>query len=123
MTILLVDDEYAIVETLRDALESEGYDVVVAANGDQAVERAREAKPQLVLMDIMMPRCDGLTATRRLRDQPDTASIPVALMSAAAPAPDELRTLGNLAGYVRKPFDLERLLRLIAAALAQPALA
>ena len=67
--ILVVDDEQDILELIRHTLNKEGYEVHVAANGQQAVEKAKKIKPSLILMDVMMPVMDGMEACRQLKDQ------------------------------------------------------
>src|SRR5690606_17265254 len=81
--VLVVDDEYAIVETIVDVLEGEGYESSSASNGREAIERARETRPDLIIMDSMMPVMDGSEAYREMSRDPELASIPVVLMSAA----------------------------------------
>jgi CheY-like chemotaxis protein len=110
-TILLADDEYAIVEALSALLLDEGYQVVAAANGEEALARLADATPDLVIIDVMMPRLDGREVVRLMRETPAWKDVPVIVMSAAARplTPDQL---GD-AVFLRKPFDVSVLLKAI----------
>ncbi len=110
-TILLADDEYAIVEALTALLLDEGYGVVTAGNGEEALARLREVTPDLVILDVMMPRLDGREVLRLMRATPAWAKIPVIVMSAAA-RPLTPAQLGD-AVFLRKPFDVSVLLKAI----------
>jgi len=85
-TILLVDDEYSIVEVLTHLLEEEGYTVVTAANGRDGLDRASEKVPDLVITDLMMPIMDGDELLRELRKSAALRKVPVILIT-SAPAP------------------------------------
>ncbi|MBI2297352.1 MAG: PAS domain S-box protein [Armatimonadetes bacterium] len=105
-TVLVVDDEAPLAAVLRDILEGEGLDVLVAGDGATALRIAAETVPCLALVDIMMPVMDGLTLCRRLREDPRTETMPIVLVSALA-RPEDV-TQGLAAGaddYIRKPFD------------------
>ena len=80
--ILVVDDEQDILELIRHTLNKEGYEVHVAANGQQAVEKAKKIKPSLILMDVMMPVMDGMEACRQLKEDPETATLPIIFLTA-----------------------------------------
>lgn len=114
--VLVVDDDEAIRSLLVDLLSDEGYDVVEAVNGAQAVERALADGPAAVLMDLMMPIMSGVEATATLKGDPRTAHIPVFAMSAG-------RTLDRLGAsvpadrFIAKPFDLAQVLAAIADAV------
>lgn len=86
--ILIADDDPIIIKLLQVNLELDGYEVVTAEDGVEAVERAIETKPDLVILDIMMPRMDGWTALQELKRQPETAKAPVVLLSAKAQQED-----------------------------------
>ena len=104
--VLVVDDDPVIQKLLKVNFEMEGYDVIVASDGLEGLQRARRDRPDVVVLDIMMPKMDGLEVVRALKADPDTASIPVLLLSAKAQSAD-LRA-GDDAGaddYVTKPFD------------------
>ena len=108
-TILIVDDEPAIVDLLSQFLEDEGYRVVSAGDGLAAWETARKLQPDLVIADVMMPRMDGFTLVDRLNDGKNP--VPVILMSAAV----ESRRQG--VPFIAKPFDLGELLDLVSSYL------
>jgi DNA-binding response OmpR family regulator len=110
-TILLVDDEYALLEGLAVLLEHEGYRVVTAANGKDALDRAIEVKPDLVLTDLMMPIADGRELVREMRKTKGLDTTPVVMMSASprgVALSDDGATI-EVAGYLRKPFRWESL--------------
>ena len=115
-TVLVVDDEPAIRELMAEVLRDEGYAVVLAADGRQGVDVFVRERPDLVLMDVMMPEFDGREAYLAMRALPERVDVPVILMSAAAPVdPAELGVV-----FLPKPFDLERLLRAVETALGGP---
>ena len=77
--VLVVDDEQDILELIRHSLAKEGFEVHIAANGAQAVEQAKKVKPEIIIMDVMMPVMDGMEACRQLKEIPETKNIPVIL--------------------------------------------
>lgn len=102
--ILVVDDELDILEIIRHALNKEGFEVHIAANGFQAIEQTRKIKPDLILMDVMMPVMDGMEACRQLKEDPDTKNIPIVFLTARSEEFAELA--GFEAGaddYISKP--------------------
>jgi CheY-like chemotaxis protein len=113
-TILIVDDEYAIVETLVDLLEEAGHTCVSAANGRDGVELAKEKHPDLIVMDVMMPVMDGREALQVMSHDPELSKIPVILMSAAPRSVALPEELDEHVAYLKKPFDLHEFLRTIA---------
>ncbi len=108
--ILVVDDEPTICEFIHEFLEDEGYQSVCAGNGAEALEQIQRTRPDLVLMDIMMPGLDGREVVRQLQEHPTYSAIPVILMSAAVRW-DE--AIDGPIQFISKPFDLDRLLRMI----------
>jgi DNA-binding response OmpR family regulator len=114
--ILVVDDEPDILLLLRMNLEAEGHDVLLAADGEMALARIAEHKPDLVLLDVMMPLLDGWGVLQALQGQ-DRA---VVMVSAKADPRDAQRALelGAL-DYLTKPFDLDRLLAVVEEQLAR----
>jgi CheY-like chemotaxis protein len=111
--ILVVDDDPDVRGFLQTLLESEGYHVDTASNGLDALMIARGAKPDLIVLDFMMPSLDGKGfRDAQLRD-PGIASIPVVLTTAAADAPSLGRALGAAACF-QKPFDLDQFTRTLA---------
>ncbi len=110
--ILVVDDEVAIVRVLKDRLEMEGFEVLTAYDGAEGVEIARKEQPDLIIMDITMPNMDGLTASKILRETPETAHIPIVMLTARGQESDE--KAGYQAGvtlYFTKPFSTRQLVR------------
>ena len=103
--ILVADDEPYILMALTDAVEMEGYDCVTAINGKEAVERAREEIPDLILLDIMMPYKDGYEVCQELKADEKTRGIPVIMLTAKSQQVDIQR--GKDVGaddYITKPF-------------------
>lgn len=103
--ILVADDEPYILMALTDAVEMEGYDCVTAVNGREAVEKAREELPDLILLDIMMPYKDGYEACEELKADDQTKGIPIIMLTAKSQQVDIQR--GKEVGaddYITKPF-------------------
>jgi CheY-like chemotaxis protein len=120
MKILLAEDEPDIQFVVRIALEDAGHHVAIVDDGQAAVERARFERFDVVLLDVMMPRLDGLGACRLLKDDPRTRDLPVVFLTARSQQAEVeagLR-LGAL-GYIVKPFDAFTLADEIAALLAR----
>ncbi|WNZ61950.1 response regulator [Myxococcus sp. MxC21-1] len=115
--LLIVDDELAIVEALQDILSVEGYDVDTAFNGAEGLHRMADAKPDLVLLDLMMPVMDGREMLRRMREDDGLRGIPVVVMSAGRISEEERR---SSARFLAKPFELDVLLDTIAELLVEP---
>ena len=105
-TVLVADDDPVILRLIQVNLELEGYDVFLAQNGEEAVELARAEKPDLVILDIMMPRLDGYQACERLKADDETRDIPVVFLSAKAQQSDiEKGKAFGVEEYLTKPFD------------------
>lgn len=104
--VLVADDEQAITELVAFALEMEGYLVIQAADGPEALRLARLEHPDLAMVDIMMPGLDGREVSRQIKSDPRTADIPVLLFS-AAPNPDLSKAMAD--GFMPKPFDVTSL--------------
>jgi DNA-binding response OmpR family regulator len=118
--ILVVDDDQVIQQLLKVNLELEGYAVDVAEDGEEALEMFDARQPDLILLDIMMPRLDGWEVCRRLKEGEDSANVPIVLLSARAQEADVQRgTEMGVAAYVTKPFDPIQLLDLVADILAK----
>ncbi len=112
--ILVAEDNQANIDVLQDYLRSKGFEVLVARNGDEALERAHEAAPALILMDIQMPGMDGLEAIRRLRANAQLHAIPIIALTALAMPGDRQRCLAAGADeYMTKPVNLRALQALI----------
>jgi diguanylate cyclase (GGDEF)-like protein len=117
-TILVVDDDEDIVRVIRVNLELEGFRVVTAQDGQEALEVAIEDPPELVLLDIMMPRMDGLTALKRMRSHPALAGTSIVLLTARGLTEDRVRGLELGADdYITKPFDVVEMLARVKAVL------
>jgi CheY-like chemotaxis protein len=114
-TVLVVDDEVVIAEAVAAVLQDEGYEVTTATNGQEGLARAASTRPDLVLVDMMMPVMDGEEMSRRLRENPETRDIPIVVMSAVHRSLRELPF--DHAAFLPKPFDLDTLLETIAKAL------
>ena len=118
--VLVADDDPDILDLVRYRLERSGYEVATATDGVEAVRLAGELTPALAVLDVMMPSLDGLEATRRLRNDPATAEIPVILLTAKAQDADVQE--GFLAGaddYIRKPFSPRELSARVQAVLGR----
>jgi CheY-like chemotaxis protein len=112
--VLLAEDNEANITAISDYLATRGYQVIVARNGAEVIERAREARPAIVLMDIQMPGMDGLEATRRIRAIADLVDLPIIALSALAMPGDRERCLAAGANdYLGKPVSLRGLATLI----------
>lgn len=105
--ILLVDDEYGIVEVLRMLLADEGYEVVTAADGQQALDLLGELTPDAVITDQMMPLVTGTELFRAMRKLPALRKVPVVLISSAPLLPSSAALPWAL--FLQKPFDFEEL--------------
>jgi DNA-binding response OmpR family regulator len=113
--ILVVDDEPLYQRLLKVNLEQEGYEVVTAGNGEEAVEIVSGRKPDMVIMDVMMPKLDGLSATERIRQ---FSSIPIIILTARGEEQDRVRGLDLGADdYVVKPFSATELVARVRAVL------
>ena len=108
--ILIVDDEAAVADLIEAVLVGEGYTVAIARDGVQGILLARDWKPDLVLMDIMLPGIDGTTAIRRLKSDPATADLPIVAMSAGRTIRRQSNELADADAALAKPFDIEALL-------------
>jgi len=121
-TVLIIEDEPDIAELVQYNLEREGYRVQVAREGETGLREAVRHKPDLVLLDIMLPGMDGLEVCRRLRDDPATASIPVVMLTARAEETDVVVGLELGADdYVPKPFSPRELVARVRAVLRRMA--
>jgi len=112
--ILVVDDEIYIVHILEFSLTMEGYTVLTASDGEEALKMIEQERPDLVVLDIMMPKLDGYEVCRRLRQDEQFGNLPVILLSAKGRPVD--RDAGLQAGaddYIAKPFSPRRLLEKI----------
>ena len=118
--ILVVDDEIYIVHILDFSLGMEGYEVITALDGEQALERVKAEKPDLIVLDIMMPKLDGYEVCKNIKSSAETQHIPVILLSAKGRNVDQ--KLGFDVGaddYITKPFSPRKLVERINQLLGQ----
>ncbi len=109
--ILVVDDEVDLVKTLRFSLETEGYTVLASYNGEDALNLARKERPDLVLLDIMLPKLDGYKVCRLLKFDERYKHIPILILSAKTQEKDKIIGMETGADeYVTKPFDMDELI-------------
>jgi len=112
--LLLVDDEPALVEMVKMRLEAYGYEVVVAFDGQEALEKARTVKPDLIILDLMLPKIDGYKVCRMLKFDEKYQNIPIVMFTARIQDSD--KKLAKDVGaddYITKPFEAEVLLSTI----------
>jgi two-component system sensor histidine kinase/response regulator len=110
-TVLIVDDTPANVRVLAEYLDGHGFTVTVAQDGEEGLERARFGRPDLILLDAMMPGWDGFETCRRLKAEPATSSIPVIFMTALSDIGDKVRAYqAGGVDYITKPFHAEEVL-------------
>ena len=109
--ILIVDDSATERHMLNDLLTKAGYDVIASENGEDAIVKSRQAKPDLILMDVVMPGLNGFQATRAISRDPETKSIPVIMCTSKSQETDKIWGLRQGArDYVVKPVDRDELL-------------
>jgi DNA-binding response OmpR family regulator len=109
--ILLVDDEVDLVETVRFPLEMQGFTVLVSQDGEDALKKAREEKPDLILLDLMLPKLDGYKVCRLLKFDERYKHIPILMLTAKTQEKDKI--LGKETGadeYITKPFEMNELM-------------
>ena len=110
--VLIVDDERGLAKLLGQILADEGHRVLIATNGQQALEQAVNDPPDLVLTDFMMPIMDGAGLIRALGDSPKLSAVPVVLMS-SMPEESVASRCPGYAAFVRKPFNLNELIKVV----------
>ena len=104
--VLIVDDEYIGRETLQSVLEGEGYDLEMAENGLQAIEKAKELLPDVILLDVMMPGMTGFEVCQHIRNDPQIAEIPIIILTALDDRESLLNALkAGADDFISKPFD------------------
>lgn len=109
--ILIADDSPTEIYVLKKMLEKHDHQVIIAEDGEQAIELAQQKRPRLILMDVVMPKLNGFQATRRLSKDPNTSSIPVIIVSSKNQETDKLWGLRQGAkGYLGKPVTEEMLI-------------
>lgn len=117
-TILIVDDEEDIIELIKYNLKNEGYDILTAQTGEQAIRIARHSRPDLIVLDLMLPGIDGLDVTKHLKKEDPTRDIPIVMLSAKGEESDIVAGLELGANdYISKPFSPKILVARIRAIL------
>jgi CheY-like chemotaxis protein len=111
--ILYIEDERPVFELVRHALRLAGYDIHGAVDGRQGLALIRQQKPDLLLLDLMMPELDGWEVYRQIKDDQTLADIPVIVVTAKIPQRDRILIDGYppVDDYITKPFDVEQLIR------------
>ncbi len=112
--ILIVDDEQDIVETLKFILETQGYTCFCAYNGEDGLNKAKEIMPDLIILDVMMPKINGYKISRLLKYDNKYKDIPIIMVTARSQEQDKL--IGEETGvneYISKPFELEEILAVV----------
>jgi len=120
VTILVVDDVKIIRRLVRVNLELEGYSVVEAENGKDALDKVKETKPDLILLDVIMPYLDGFQVLQRLRANTETKDVPVVMLTSCSEEIDQIKgwELG-ISDYVIKPFNPNALVTVVKKALSE----
>lgn len=121
LKVLLVDDEASIVMVVKRRLESEGFEVLTAMDGQEALALAEKEKPALVILDLMLPKIDGYKVCALLKRNTQFCKIPILIFTARAQQTDE--SLAYECGadtYLRKPFNSKELIEKVKALLARP---
>lgn len=117
-TILVVDDEQDLLDLIEYNLRKEGFQVLKAENGQDAIHIAKEMKPDLVLLDIMMPQMDGIEVCDRMREDPDLKQIPIIFLTARSDEKTEVEGLNKGADdFITKPISTTKLISRIKAVL------
>ncbi|MEW6685142.1 MAG: response regulator [Candidatus Edwardsbacteria bacterium] len=112
--VLVVDDEPYIARVIRFKLEQEGFTVISAGNGLEGLQRMKEEKPDLVILDVMMPGMDGFEVYRQMKEEEELKKIPVIILTAKGQEVDRQKGLElGAADYITKPFSPTKLLQQI----------
>jgi len=112
--ILIVEDNEKNRILLKDLLAYSGYEVIEAENGEEGIKRAKEGKPDLILMDISMPVMNGLTALKKIRDDSELKDIIVIALTSSAMARDKEKVLrAGFDLYLTKPFNTRKLIEIV----------
>ncbi|MBB5935737.1 response regulator [Streptomyces zagrosensis] len=111
--VLVVDDNKVIRQLIRVNLELEGFEVVTAADGVECLEIVHRVRPDVVTLDVVMPRLDGLRTAARLRDDARTRHLPLAIVSACTPSDVDSGQSAGVDAFLAKPFEPAELVRLV----------
>ncbi len=118
--ILIVEDDPTTVQLIEFLLKKNNFEVLIAYNGVEALQIIKKEKPDLILMDVMMPKMDGIEAIEKLQEDETTRDIPIVILSALGQEMDVMRGLqAGAASYIVKPFSPSELLEEIKAKLAK----
>jgi CheY-like chemotaxis protein len=119
---LVADDEHHVVDVVKSMLARRDFRVTVASDGIEALAKIREDPPDILLLDIMMPKMDGATLAQKLRESPETAPIPIVFLTGLVGVEEPQRRGARFGGqlYLAKPFDADQLFEVIELALAAP---
>ncbi|KYF68946.1 hypothetical protein BE11_19585 [Sorangium cellulosum] len=121
-TVLVVDDESDLLACIEGLLEDEGYSVVTCSDGKQALDYLRGARPDLALVDLMMPIMSGFDLVRAVKDEQRLDGMPIVIMSAVEQRQELLQKLGDrVHAVLKKPFTADKLLGTVRKLLAAPA--
>ena len=113
-TVLIVEDNELNMKLFHDLLEAHGYRTVGTRNGIDALDLARKHRPDLILMDIQLPKMSGLDATRHLRSDPRTATVPIIVVTSFALSGDDQKAKdADASAYLAKPYSPRELLQMI----------
>lgn len=116
--ILVVDDEYHIVELVKFNLESSGYEVIEASGGKEALYKIKSERPDLIVLDLMLPEIDGIEICKKVRNDVETESIPIIMLTAKSEETDKIVGLEIGADdYITKPFSVRELMARVKAVL------
>lgn len=119
--ILVVDDDLEILRILQDALRSAGHDVRVCDNGGCVEQALKEYKPDLLLLDVMLPGVDGYTLALRITEDPATRDLPIVVLSGLEPSQSMFQRFPQVVAFLPKPFNPDQLLAAVEKALAPKA--
>ncbi|MFC9428639.1 response regulator [Streptomyces sp. NPDC056987] len=111
--VLVVDDNRVIRQLIRVNLELEGFEVVTAADGAECLDVVHEVAPDVITLDVVMPRLDGLRTAARLRADPRTSRLPIAIVSACTQYEVDTGVAAGVDGFLAKPFEPADLVRLV----------
>jgi len=112
--ILVVDDEPEIVDIIKKMLEDK-YEIIVAYDGEECLEKAKKEKPDLILLDILMPKLDGWETLRKLKEDENLKDVPISMLTALPLTPEDTKSkpIDKIENYIVKPFKKEALIRKI----------
>jgi len=111
--IMVVDDEYEVADIVKKMLESEGFEVIIANSGEEALKKLEKERPDLILLDIMMPGMDGWETLKKIKSNEKFRDIPVSMLTALPLTPDDTKDkpINSIENYIVKPFSKKVLLQ------------